>query len=151
MAETACSYAARGMTLYDAICQLYAKYGYYQEKVLSLALEGIEGIEKIQGAVEKLRQAPPKSFGDFQILAVADFKTQVRTDMQTGQTSGTGLPVSDVLYYELENGRLILRPSGTEPKLKAYVSYYSKEQAEAEAKLAQLADIALSTMKELTK
>ena len=67
------------------------------------------------------------------------------------QTSGTGLPVSDVLYYELENGRLILRPSGTEPKLKAYVSYYSKEQAEAEAKLAQLADIALSTMKELTK
>lgn len=151
LAETACSYAARGMTLYDAICQLYAKYGYYQEKVLSLALEGIEGIEKIQGAVEKLRQAPPKSFGDFQILAVADFKTQVRTDMQTGQTSGTGLPVSDVLYYELENGRLILRPSGTEPKLKAYVSYYSKEQAEAEAKLAQLADIALSTMKELTK
>ena len=71
--------------------------------------------------------------------------------MKTGAVTETGLPSSDVLYYDLQNGRLILRPSGTEPKLKAYVSYYSKDEAEADRQVEKLVQIAVDTMHELTK
>ena len=150
LAEAACAYAAQGMTLFDALRALYAKYGYFKERVLSLTLGGIEGIASIQRAVETLRTAPPASFGGHTVTAISDFKTGLRTELATGKTSPTGLPETNMLYFELEHGRVILRPSGTEPKLKAYVSYSSADEAEAEANLQALADITDALMREYT-
>ncbi len=151
LTEAACSYAAKGMTLFDALQALYQKYGYYREAVLSLTLSGIEGISKIKGAVEALRSNPPKSLGEFTFEALCDFSTGIRKNLLTGETSPIGLPSTNMLYYEFRGGRVILRPSGTEPKLKAYVSVVSKDEKDADEKLARLSGLTQSLMAGITK
>ena len=151
LAEAACHYDAKGMTLYDALQELYKKFGYFKEQVLSLTLAGMEGIAKIKGAVEALRQNPPAAFGEFAVTAVSDFMKNTKTQVATGAVSPIGLPATNMLYYDFDGGRVILRPSGTEPKLKAYVSIVSPDEADAQAKLSRLAATVEGLMAELTK
>lgn len=150
IAECACWYADKGMTIYEALMSLYKKYGYYTEKVISLTLKGMEGIAKIKQAVKKLREDTPGNIGDFKVAAVSDLKTGKRYDVLTKKYSDVGLPKSDVLILELDGAKLILRPSGTEPKLKAYCFTKGDTASESKNKLNQLADDALKLMHELT-
>ena len=139
------------MSIYDALQSLYEKYGYYVEKVISITLAGMEGVAKIAGAVASLRENVPKHIGAHKVTAVTDLKKGIRHDMLTLEDEKVALPAADVLIYELEGAKLILRPSGTEPKLKAYCFTKGANAADAQAKLAELADTAMDTMRELTK
>lgn len=149
--EMTCYYAEKGMTLYQALQALYAKYGYYKEKVLSKTLSGIEGIAKIKQAVETIRAEAPSKIGDFTVTAVRDYQLQKRTDLQTGAVTPIDLPQSNVIFFELGGDSFVLRPSGTEPKLKAYVTAAAATDAEAEEKFEKLLKTVSDLMDDLTK
>ncbi|MBQ9941842.1 MAG: phospho-sugar mutase [Christensenellaceae bacterium] len=151
LTEAACYYDAQGMTLYDALQALYARHGFFKEAVISLTLSGMEGIAKIKGAVEALRKDPPKAVGEFKFTTLSDFATGVKTDLSSGETAPIGLPATNMLYFEFDGGRMILRPSGTEPKLKAYVSVVNADEAIATEKLAELEALTKALMAEYTK
>lgn len=122
LVEAAAFYANTGQTLLDALENIYRRYGYYDETVLSYSLAGKEGLEKIGLAMSHLRENPPAFWGKLQVLAIRDYLSGSRRD-KAGSETPTGLPASNVLYYELTDGNwLAIRPSGTEPKLKAYVA-----------------------------
>lgn len=121
LCEAAAYYKTQGKTLWDAMIDLYEKYGYYKDDVKSITLKGIEGLEKIQTIMNTLRENTPAVIGDAKVLRARDYKKDTITDMETGAVTSTGLPSSNVLYYELpENAWVCFRPSGTEPKLKFY-------------------------------
>lgn len=151
IAECACYYAQKGMTIYEALMSLYKKYGYYVEKVVSLTLKGIEGIAKIKGAVKKLREEYPAAVQDFKVLAVTDLMTGNKHDMVSLEDSPVNFPSADVLIFELDGGKMILRPSGTEPKLKAYCFTKGANVNEAKEKLNRLVNATDALMRELTK
>jgi phosphoglucomutase len=120
--EVAAYYASKGMTLYDALLQLYEKYGYYKESLASITLKGIEGIETIKYVLSTLRQSPLEEINGVKVTKIRDYMSGEIKDLATGAVSPTGLPESNVLYYELEDDAwLCVRPSGTEPKVKFYV------------------------------
>jgi len=119
IAEAACWYHSLGRTLYEALIDIYEKYGWFEELVVSKTLYGKEGIEKIQNAVRLLRDKYPEKIGDFHVIAVRDYLKQERFDMSTGKAEPIDMEQSNVLYFELDGGRFIIRPSGTEPKLKS--------------------------------
>ncbi len=132
--EMTAYYKAKGMTLSDALEALFAKYGYCYETNRELYMEGIDGAEKMAALMNGLRKDPPKSFGASSVVMVGDYQAQTIT--RNGESQPTGLPASNVLYYELDNGDVIVvRPSGTEPKVKFYYLLLAKDQADAEAKL----------------
>ena len=119
--EMAAYYMQKGMTLYDALMSLYEKYGYYFEGVQNIYMEGLDGKEKMDALMERLRNDPPKELGGVKVVSVRDYKSGIITDLETGKTEPTGLPSSNVLYYVNANGDVVVvRPSGTEPKLKLY-------------------------------
>lgn len=119
--EMAAYYMQKSMTLYDALMSLYEKYGYYFEGVQNIYMEGLDGKEKMDALMEKLRNDPPKELGGIKVVSVRDYKTGIITDLETGKTEPTGLPSSNVLYFVNANGDVVVvRPSGTEPKLKLY-------------------------------
>ncbi len=121
LCEAAAYYKAQGKTLWDAMLELYDRYGYFNDAVDSITLKGKEGIEKIQSIMETLRKDPPAVIGGYQAVAVRDYKTGEITDCATGEKRPTGLPSSNVLYFDLPDAAWIcFRPSGTEPKLKCY-------------------------------
>ncbi|MGL6200167.1 MAG: phospho-sugar mutase [Lachnospiraceae bacterium] len=121
LCEAAAYYKTKGKTLWDAMMDMYDKYGYYKEDTKSMTLAGIEGLEKIQTILKTLRAEPPKQIGDAKVLKIRDYAAGTILEMETGKTSETGLPASEVLYYELEGDAWIcVRPSGTEPKIKLY-------------------------------
>lgn len=121
LCEAAAFYKGKGMTLWDAMIEMYERYGYYREDVVSITLKGIEGAAKIKETMENLRNAAPSEIGGYPVLDVRDYKKKVITDSKSGETKPTGLPESDVLYYDLpENSWVCVRPSGTEPKIKVY-------------------------------
>lgn len=132
--EMAAYYKNRGMTLYDALEELYKKYGFYKEGVKSVTLKGIDGAEKIGRIMAYLRENSPAEIAGSKVLVKKDYKSGVFTDMATGETSKSPLPVSDVLYYNLEDKAwLCVRPSGTEPKIKFYMGVKAvSENAAAE-------------------
>ena len=132
--EMAAYYKNRGMTLYDALEELYKKYGFYKEGVKSVTLKGIDGAEKIGRIMAYLRENSPAEIAGSKVLVKKDYKSGVFTDMATGETSKSPLPVSDVLYYNLEDKAwLCVRPSGTEPKIKFYMGVKAdSEKAAAE-------------------
>ena len=132
--EMTAYYKAKGMTLSDALEALFAKYGYCYETNRELYMEGIDGAEKMAALMNGLRNDPPKRFGASSVVMVGDYQAQTIT--KNGESHPTGLPASNVLYYELDNGDVIVvRPSGTEPKVKFYYLLLAKDQADAEAKL----------------
>ena len=121
LCEVAAYYKLQGKTLWDAMVELYEKYGYYKEDLATVTLKGIDGSQKITAMMNAFRENPPKELGGFKVLACRDYKSDCRRDMITGETTSTGLPTSNVLYYELENNAwCCVRPSGTEPKIKYY-------------------------------
>ena len=131
--EMAAWYTMRGMTVYEGLQELFEKFGHYREMQKSFALEGISGIQKQQEIVDTLRNNPPESFGDAKLVAVRDYQTRIRTDLTTGKTEALTLPKSDVLYYELSDGTyFVVRPSGTEPKIKFYLFASGKTKEEAD-------------------
>lgn len=136
IAEMALYYQEKGLSLYDQLMNIYNKYGYYAENVVSVTMEGIEGIEKIKAIMENVRQNPPKVFAGKKVLAVRDYKTSKRVDILTGEISEITLPESNVIYLELEdNNNFVIRPSGTEPKIKLYCLLSGKDKAEADSLL----------------
>lgn len=121
LCEAAAYYKTKGKTLWDAMLDMYEKYGYYKDDVKSITLKGIEGLEKIQTILETLRVDAPKEIGGYKVLRARDYKKDTIVDLASGETVPTGLPSSNVLYYELEKDAWVcVRPSGTEPKVKFY-------------------------------
>ncbi len=134
LCEAAAYYKQKGMTLWDAMVAMYEKYGYYLDKVKALEFAGLDGAEKIQNMLKSLRENPPKEIGGLKVLKSRDYQNDTITDLTTGETVPTGLPASNVLYYELENNAwLCVRPSGTEPKIKFYYGVKGSSMEDAEA------------------
>ena len=114
---------------------MYEKYGYYKDAVKSIELKGIEGLAKIQEILETLRNNTPVRIGDYHVVSARDYKLDTIRDMETGAVKPTGLPASNVLYYDLEDGAWIcVRPSGTEPKIKFYYGIKGTSLADADEK-----------------
>ena len=135
LCEAAAYYKTQGKTLWDAMIDMYEKYGYYKDDVKAITLKGIEGLEKIQTILETLRKDTPKSIGGYEVLKARDYKKDTIVDQKTGETTVTGLPSSNVLYYELENDAWVcVRPSGTEPKVKFYYGVKGSSLADADEK-----------------
>lgn len=132
--EAAAFYKKQGKTLKEVLNSIYEKYGYYTEKTISVTYEGLSGVQKIKDMMKSLVANPPKSFADTDVLYVNDYLNSVRTNMKTGETEPFDFEVSNVLSYELSDGTLLtIRPSGTEPKIKAYVMTLGKTAEIAEA------------------
>ncbi len=132
LVEAACYYAEQGKTLYDAVVSLYEKYGWFKEIVVSKTLYGQEGIAKIMQIVQTLRDNPPTKIGEFEVVKMYDYEKQIIADLKANTTSDLLMPPpTNVLSFELKNGRVIVRPSGTEPKLKTYISYFDKDDVSA--------------------
>ncbi|MDD3220901.1 MAG: phospho-sugar mutase [Clostridia bacterium] len=128
-------------TLWEQMVEIYETYGYYKEDLKSLTLKGVEGVAKIQEIMDSLRKEPVKAFGPFKVLKMRDYKADTVLDMADGSITTTGLPSSNVLYYELDNdGWCCARPSGTEPKIKFYMGVKGTSLADAEDKLNTLSD-----------
>ena len=134
IAELAVAAMVEGKTLYEKLQELFAYYGYFEERVISKTLPGKDGVEKIQQMMKGLRQSPPKAFGDLKVVGTRDYLKGYRKDHSTQEETAMGLPPSDVLYYELEKGAwCCIRPSGTEPKFKLYINTCAPDKAEAVA------------------
>ncbi|MCM1495695.1 MAG: phospho-sugar mutase [Bacteroides sp.] len=141
LCEVAAWCKKNNLTLWDQMIRIYEKYGYFKEGLQTITLKGIDGAEQIKAIMEKLRKNPPKSFGELEVLAVRDYELDVRTDLKTGATSSTGLPKSNVLYWELSNNSwCCARPSGTEPKIKFYMGVKGTSMEDSKAKLSALTD-----------
>ena len=113
LCEAAAYYRTQGKTLWDAMIDMYEKYGYYKDAVKSITLKGIEGLAKIQEIMETLRNNTPEQIGSYKVLSARDYKKDTVRNMETGEVTSTGLPSSNVLYYDLpDNAWLCVRPSG---------------------------------------
>lgn len=135
LCEAAAYYKTKNMTLWDAMIAMYERYGYYQDGITAITLKGIEGLEKIGTIMNTLRADAPKKIGAYQVTAVRDYKKDTITDVATGEVRPTGLPSSNVLYYELtDDAWVCVRPSGTEPKVKFYFGIKGTSIADADAK-----------------
>ena len=147
IAEAACWYKQRGMTLLDGLEDLFRQYGFYGDKVVSVVMPGKDGLARMTEIMARLRADPPRDFAGVRVLAVNDYRTGVRTDCQGGRTKLT-LPESNVLYYELEGGAWIcVRPSGTEPKIKLYANAVSPSRDQTSAILSRIVDSAAGLLK----
>ena len=135
LCEAAAYYKQKGMTLWDAMVAMYEKYGSYKDAVKSIGLSGIEGLAKIQSIMETLRNNTPKEVGGYKVVSARDYKLDTIKDMASGEVKPTGLPSSNVLYYDLNDGAWIcVRPSGTEPKIKFYYGIKGSSMEDADAK-----------------
>ena len=135
LCEAAAYYKTRNMTLWDAMLAMYEKYGYYKDHVESITLKGIEGLAKIQEIMDTLRSETLTEIGGYKVEKVRDYKKDTITDLATGAVTATGLPSSNVLYYELNDAAwFCVRPSGTEPKVKFYIGVKGSSMEEAEQK-----------------
>ena len=139
LCEAAAYYKEKGMTLWDAMIAMYEKYGYYKDAVQAISLKGIEGLEKIQKIMEYFRNNTPAEFAGSKVISVRDYKADTIRDMASGEVKPTGLPSSNVLYYDLEDQAwLCVRPSGTEPKIKFYCGVKGTSLADADEKSEKL-------------
>lgn len=133
IAEMALYYQENGTSIFEQMDNIYKKYGYYKEQVVSVTLEGIEGLAKIKSTMDKLRANPPAEVAGKKVIAIRDYQTSERVDLKTGEKSEILLPKSNVIYLELEDdNNFIIRPSGTEPKIKLYCLMKGNTEAEAD-------------------
>ena len=145
LCEVASWYKKQGKTLWDAMIEMYEKYGYYKEGQEPIELKGKDGAEKIQQLMSGARESFPETMGEYKVLAVRDYMTDTRKDMVTGEVGSTGLPKSNVIYYELDNQSwCCVRPSGTEPKIKFYFGVKGDSFQDAEDKYEGLKKAMLS-------
>ena len=148
LSEAAAYYKSKGLTLVDQMENMYKKYGYYKEGLVSLTMEGADGAEKIKQIMENLRQNAPKTFGSYKVLKAKDYKISECIDLQTNEKIKIELPTSNVLYYELENDAwCCARPSGTEPKIKFYMGIKGTSKENAEQELEALKQAVLEVVK----
>jgi len=137
LCEAAAFYKSQGKNLWDVMLEMYDRYGYYREDVVSVTMKGADGIAKIGQIMERLRSALPSEVGGKPVLRIRDFLTDRSLELATGENGTTGFPKSNVLYFDFANGEwLCVRPSGTEPKIKLYIGVTgaSFEDSEARAK-----------------
>ena len=135
LCEAAAYYKTQGKTLWDAMIDMYEEFGYYKDAIQAVTMKGIEGLQKIQEIMTTLRQNPPAEFAGHKVTAVRDYKLDEITDLATGEKKPTGLPNSNVLYYELtDDAWVCVRPSGTEPKVKFYYGVKGTSLADADEK-----------------
>lgn len=145
LCEAAAYYKTKDMTLWDAMVAIYDKYGYYKDDIQSMTMKGIEGLEKIQSILQSLRENPPAQIGAYKVLKARDYQAETIKDMTDGSVEGTGLPKSNVLYYELDDDAWVcVRPSGTEPKVKFYYGIKGDSLADADQKSAKLGEEVLA-------
>ena len=148
LCEAACYYQSKGMTLWDQMIAIYEKYGYYKETQVSIVREGAEGAEEIKQMMTNTRNKDIERIGDYKVLTFKDIDRDYVKNMITGEESKSGLPKSNVLYYELEdNNWCCIRPSGTEPKIKLYMGVKGKTDEEASKKLEDLKQAMLDVVK----
>ncbi|MDD7025791.1 MAG: phospho-sugar mutase [Lachnospiraceae bacterium] len=141
LCEVAAWCKKQGITLWDQMLNLYEKYGYFKEDLYTITLKGIDGSRQIQEMMDKLRSNPPKEFGDLKVVSVRDYESGEITNMETGEKSPTGLPKSNVLYFDLtEDSWCCARPSGTEPKIKFYMGVKGNSLEDAAKKNAALTE-----------
>ena len=137
LCEAAAYYKTQGKTLWDAMIEMYEQFGYYKDDIKAVTMKGIEGLQKIQDIMNSLRQNPPAEFAGHKVVAVRDYKADTIKHLETGEVTPTGLPNSNVLYYELTNDAWVcVRPSGTEPKVKFYYGVKGTSLADADEKSA---------------
>ncbi|WP_318708355.1 phospho-sugar mutase [Candidatus Acetatifactor stercoripullorum] len=141
LCEVAAYCKKQGKTLWDMMLDLYEKYGYFKETQYTITLKGIDGSRQIAQIMDKLRENPPKAFGDLKVLKFRDYETDRIVDMETGAETTTGLPKSNVLYFELpDDAWCCARPSGTEPKIKFYMGVKGTSLEDADKKVAKLTE-----------
>ena len=141
LCEAAAYYKTKNMTLWDAMVAMYEKYGYYKDAVKAIGLKGIEGLAKIQNIMETMRKEAPAKVGEYDVVSARDYKLDTIKDMKTGAVTETGLPASNVLYYDLNDGAWVcVRPSGTEPKIKFYYGVKGTSLEDADKKSAELGE-----------
>ena len=151
LTEMTAWYAAQGMTLLDALDVLYAKYGYYGEKTLNLVMPGLEGMALMANLMAKLRQTPPAEIAGTTVLRQKDYQDGTERDTASGAVSPMALVGSNVLAYDLaDETTIVVRPSGTEPKIKVYVLAKGKDSTDSQEKVAKYTAWA-ETLKELAK
>lgn len=139
LCEAAAYYKTQGITLWDQMLNIYNKYGYYKEDLFTMTFKGADGAKKMQDMMDAYRKNAPKQVGAYKVLRLRDYKNDVITDLATGETTPTGLPKSNVLYFELENDAwFCVRPSGTEPKIKFYAGIKGTSLEDSAKKLDEL-------------
>ena len=144
LCEAAAYYKTQGKTLWDAMIEMYERYGYYKDAIQSITLKGIEGLAKIQEILETLRKNPPAEIAGYKVLKARDYKKDTVQDMETGEVTTTGLPNSNVLYYDMPDGTwLCVRPSGTEPKVKFYYGVKGTSLEDADKKSEEMGEAVL--------
>ena len=149
LCEAAAYYRAQGITLWDQMNNIYKKYGYYKENQVSIVLEGAEGAEKIKEMMTSMRNKDVEQIGKYKVLCFKDVDRDYVKDMTTGEENKTGLPKSNVLYYQLENNSwCCVRPSGTEPKIKLYFGVKGTSAENATEELELLKDAMVKIVKE---
>ncbi len=148
LCEAAAYYKKQGLTLWDQMINIYEKYGYYKEGISSITLKGAEGSIQIKNMLNNLRQNPLDKIGNFKVISFRDYENDIITNLETRETTTTGLPKSNVIYYELENDAwCCVRPSGTEPKVKFYMGVKASSLERAEEELKQLEEAILEQVK----
>ncbi len=139
LCEAAAYYKTQGITLWDQMLNIYNKYGYYKEDLFTMTFKGADGAKKMQDMMDAYRKNTPKQVGAYKVLRLRDYKNDVITDLATGETTPTGLPKSNVLYFEIENDAwFCVRPSGTEPKIKFYAGIKGTSLEDSAKKLDEL-------------
>ena len=145
LCEAAAYYKTQGKTLWDAMIEMYDQYGYYKDDIKSITLKGIEGLQKIQEIMDTLRKNPPAEFAGHKVVSARDYKKDTITDLATGEVKPTGLPNSNVLYYDLtDDAWVCVRPSGTEPKVKFYYGVKGTSLEDADEKSAVMGKAVLN-------
>ena len=145
LCEAACYYKSKGKTLWDAMEDIYKKYGYYKEAQVSIYREGASGAQEIKDMMTKMRNTDIEKIGDYKVLTFKDVEQDIVKNMITGEVGKTGLPKSNVLYYELEdNSWCCIRPSGTEPKIKLYMGIKGTTEDDAVNRLEKLKEAMLN-------
>ena len=141
LCEAAAYYKTKNMTLWDAMVAMYERYGYYKDGVQSVTMKGIEGLTKIQEIMNTLRTNPPKEICGYKVTSFRDYQADKVTDLETGDVKPTGLPKSNVLYFDMTDGVwMCVRPSGTEPKIKFYYGVVGDSLDDADKKSKEMAD-----------
>lgn len=141
LCEAAAYYKKKGLTLWDQMINIYEKYGYYKEEITSITLKGAEGSVQIKNMLSQLRQNPLEKIGKYKVIGIRDYEKDENKNVETGEITKTGLPKSNVLYYELENDAwCCIRPSGTEPKIKFYMGVKGKSLEDADKLVSELAE-----------
>ncbi len=139
LCEAACYYMEKGFTLWDQMINIYEKYGYYKETQVAIVREGSQGAKEIENMMTSTRNKDVEKIGNYKVLKFKDIDKDYVKDMVTGEITKSGLPKSNVLYYELEdNSWCCVRPSGTEPKIKLYMGIKADTEKEADRKLEEL-------------